>query len=66
VLETKVKPAIVTFLKARGLELSDEKTHITHIDDGFDFLATYASTRASYSSSPPRTRFEASWNEFAE
>ncbi|KAF5416113.1 MAG: hypothetical protein C5S49_05100 [Candidatus Methanogaster sp.] len=26
------------FLKERGLELSDEKTHITHINDGFDFL----------------------------
>ena len=26
------------FLKERALELSDEKTHITHIDDGFDFL----------------------------
>jgi RNA-directed DNA polymerase len=38
VLETKVKPAIVAFLKERGLELSDEKTRITHIDDGFDFL----------------------------
>lgn len=38
VLETKVKPAVVAFLKERGLELSEEKTHITHIDDGFDFL----------------------------
>jgi len=26
------------FLKKRGLELSVEKTHITHIDAGFDFL----------------------------
>ena len=26
------------FLKERGLELSEEKTHIIHIDDGFDFL----------------------------
>ena len=26
------------FLKERGLELSEEKTRITHIDDGFDFL----------------------------
>jgi RNA-directed DNA polymerase len=33
-----VKPAIVAFLKERGLELSEEKTRITHIDDGFDFL----------------------------
>ena len=38
VLEEKVKPAVVAFLKERGLELSHEKTRITHIDDGFDFL----------------------------
>jgi len=29
---------IKDFLKDRGLELSDEKTLITHIDNGFDFL----------------------------
>ncbi|MGL0832663.1 group II intron maturase-specific domain-containing protein, partial [Vibrio vulnificus] len=28
----------IDFLKERGLTLSEEKTHITHIDDGFDFL----------------------------
>ena len=33
-----MKPAVVAFLKERGLELSEEKTRITHIDDGFDFL----------------------------
>lgn len=38
VLEMKVKPAVVAFLRERGLELSEEKTRITHIDDGFDFL----------------------------
>lgn len=37
-LEEKVLPAIIAFLKERGLELSIEKTKITHIDDGFDFL----------------------------
>ncbi len=37
-LQYKVKPLIVRFLKHRGLELSEEKTIITHIDDGFDFL----------------------------
>lgn len=26
------------FLRTRGLELSSEKTRITHIDLGFDFL----------------------------
>lgn len=39
ILENKVKPAIEKFLKGRGLELSQEKTTITHIEkDGFDFL----------------------------
>jgi len=38
VLEMKVKPAVSAFLRERGLELSQEKTRITHIDDGFDFL----------------------------
>jgi len=32
------KELLREFLKARGLELSDEKTLITHIDDGFDML----------------------------
>jgi hypothetical protein len=26
------------FLRERGLELSAEKTHVTHIQKGFDFL----------------------------
>jgi len=38
ILENKIKPAIESFLKERGLELSQEKTKITHINDGFDFL----------------------------
>ncbi|KRG44118.1 group II intron reverse transcriptase/maturase [Stenotrophomonas pictorum JCM 9942] len=37
-LEQEVKPWVEKFLKERGLELSMEKTHIVHIDDGFDFL----------------------------
>jgi RNA-directed DNA polymerase len=38
VLETEVKPLIERFLRERGLELSQEKTSITHIEQGFDFL----------------------------
>lgn len=38
VLENKVKPAVESFLKVRGLTLSQEKTKITSIDEGFDFL----------------------------
>jgi len=37
-LEEKVKPAVDAFLRERGLELSPEKTRITHIEVGFDFL----------------------------
>ena len=38
ILQSIVQPAIETFLKDRGLELSKEKTLITHIQTGFDFL----------------------------
>ena len=38
ILEKKVKPVVVSFLEERGLTLSEEKTKITHINDGFDFL----------------------------
>jgi RNA-directed DNA polymerase len=38
VLESKVLPAVKQFMAARGLELSEEKTRITHISEGFDFL----------------------------
>ncbi|WP_158935398.1 group II intron reverse transcriptase/maturase [Burkholderia sp. S171] len=38
VLINEVRPWIETFLAVRGLQLSEEKTRITHIDQGFDFL----------------------------
>lgn len=37
-LEETIKPAVERFLKERGLALSPEKTRITRIEDGFDFL----------------------------
>jgi len=37
-LESEVLPFVQAFMKERGLELSLEKTRITHIEDGFDFL----------------------------
>ena len=37
-LEDKVKPVVETFLRERGLSLSKEKTKITRIEKGFDFL----------------------------
>lgn len=37
-LEQEVKPMVQSFLAERGLTLSEEKTTITHIEEGFDFL----------------------------
>jgi len=37
-LEGEVKPLVEQFLRERGLELSQEKTVVTHVGDGFDFL----------------------------
>ena len=37
-LESEVKPCVEAFLAERGLQLSQEKTKITHISEGFDFL----------------------------
>jgi len=41
VLEQQVKPRVVAFLAARGLTLSEEKTTMTHVADGFDFLGQH-------------------------
>jgi RNA-directed DNA polymerase len=37
-LVDNVLPALKSFLSQRGLALSEEKTNITHITEGFDFL----------------------------
>ncbi|WP_203368691.1 group II intron reverse transcriptase/maturase [Cysteiniphilum marinum] len=37
-IESKVIPIVKNFLKIRGLKLSEEKTRIVHINDGFNFL----------------------------
>jgi len=37
-LENDIRPWVEQFLAVRGLQLSPEKTHIVHIDEGFDFL----------------------------
>ena len=40
-LETEVRPLVEQFLSERGLLLSPEKTRITHISQGFDFLGQH-------------------------
>lgn len=37
-LENEIKPLVAEFMAERGLTLSEEKTVITNIRDGFDFL----------------------------
>ena len=37
-LEEQVMPVVEDFMRERELKLSREKTHITHIETGFDFL----------------------------
>ena len=55
VLENKVKPLVEMFLRERGLELSQDKTKITHIDDGFDFLGiTVRKYKGKYISTPSK------------
>ena len=52
-LEERVKPLVETFLRERGLELSPEKTRITHVDEGFDFLGqNHRKYRGKYLSKP--------------
>ena len=41
ILQKRVKPAIRVFLSQRGLNLSGEKTRITRIENGFDFLGQH-------------------------
>jgi RNA-directed DNA polymerase len=40
-LRAEVRPLVANFLKERGLELSHEKTRITRVEDGFDFLGQH-------------------------
>jgi RNA-directed DNA polymerase len=54
-LEDEVKPLVEAFLKERGLELSAEKTLVTHMADGLTFSdSTSANTTGSCAASPRR------------
>ena len=44
-LENDVRPLVEDFLRERGLRLSPEKTKITHISEGFDFLGQHLRKR---------------------
>ena len=41
IIKTGIIPLVENFLKPRRLQLSEEKSKITHINDGFDFLSQH-------------------------
>lgn len=52
----EVKNLVSQFLKTRGLTLSEEKTMITHIDKGFDFLGwTFRKFKGKLITKPSKT-----------
>ncbi len=59
-LEQKVKPALTAFLTPRGLELSEQKTVITPIQQGFNFLGhTVRKFGATLLTSPAKSNVQA-------
>lgn len=60
ILKQQVVPMIRAFLDERGLTLSEEKTRITSVDDGFDFLGFhFQKHRESLLSTPSRKSVKA-------
>ncbi|CDX01779.1 RNA-directed DNA polymerase [Desulfitobacterium hafniense] len=63
----EAKEVIVNFLAARGLELSEEKTLITHIDDGFDMLGwTFRKYKGKLIIKPSKKAIESSVASLSE
>lgn len=66
-LETVVRPWIVEFLRERGLTLSEEKTRIVHIDEGFDFLGwNFRKYKGKLLIKPNRKNVKAFYNKVKE
>lgn len=62
-LETRVKPLIAEFLAERGLSLSETKTKITKVSDGFDFLGWNVRRHKSFLRMSPSKRNTAAFYE---
>ena len=59
-LEDEVRPFVEQFMKERGLELSQEKTVVTCMEDGFDFLGhNVRKYHGKYISKPSRKNVKA-------
>ncbi|CAL8472936.1 group II intron reverse transcriptase/maturase [Caballeronia sp. S22] len=66
-LAQAVLPWVEAFLAERGLQLSEEKTRITHIDDGFDFLGwNFRKYNGKFFPKPCRKNVQAFYRKVAE
>lgn len=67
ILEDEVIPRIREFLKERGLTLSERKTQIVHIEQGFDFLGwTVRSFKGKLLIKPSRKNVETFYRKVKE
>lgn len=67
ILEDEVTPRIREFLKERGLTLSERKTQIEHIEQGFDFLGwTVRSFKGKLLIKPSRKNVETFYRKVKE
>lgn len=67
VLEGTVQPWVEQFLATRGLELSEEKTRVTHIDAGFDFLGwNFRKYKGKYLAKPSKKNVRAFYRKVKE
>lgn len=67
VLKTEVRPWIEAFLAQRGLQLSPEKTKVTHIADGFDFLGwNFRKYRGKFLDKPSRKNVQAFYRKVSD
>lgn len=69
-LEDGVLPIIKAFMSERGLELSEEKTVITHVEDGFDFLGVnirmYGKNHQKLLTKPSKANIKAFLDKFRD
>ncbi|KGH14145.1 RNA-directed DNA polymerase, partial [Comamonas thiooxydans] len=66
-LGTEVRPWIEAFLAQRGLRLSLEKTKVTHIDTGFDFLGwNFRKYKGKFLNKPSKKNAQALYRKVSE
>lgn len=67
VLEDEVRPWVVSFLAERGLKLSEAKTSVVHVRDGFDFLGwSFRKYRGKLLIKPSRRNVKAFYDKVRE